>query len=82
MFGMFSGCNSLTKLDLSNLNTQNVTDMSYMFYYCNSLVDLNLSNFITQNVTNMCCNHSTSLKKININFFFIPPKKFVEIKII
>ena len=29
---MFEGCKSLKSLDLSNFNTQNVTDMSGMFY--------------------------------------------------
>ena len=35
---MFYNCKSLTNLDLSNFNTQNVTDMSGMFYYCNIIV--------------------------------------------
>ena len=39
---MFKGCNSLTNLDLSNFNTQNVSDMSGMFSECNSLIKLNL----------------------------------------
>ena len=47
---MFAGCNSLTKIDLSNLNTQEVNDMSYMFDECNSLIDVDLSNLNTQNV--------------------------------
>ena len=34
---MFYDCNSLTNLNLSNFNTQNVTDMSWMFIGCNSL---------------------------------------------
>ena len=50
---MFSGCNSLTNIDLSNFNTQNVIDMSAMFYECKSLTNIDLSNFNTQNVTNM-----------------------------
>ena len=50
---MFSACESLTNLDLSNYNTQNVINMSYMFSGCESLTNLNLSNFNTQNVTNM-----------------------------
>ena len=29
---MFFGCNSLTNLNLSNFNTQNVTNMGYMFF--------------------------------------------------
>ena len=31
---MFSGCSSLTSLDLSNFNTNNVNNMSYMFSNC------------------------------------------------
>ena len=42
---MFSGCESLKKLNLSNLNTKNVTDMSNMFDSCKSLKNLNLSHF-------------------------------------
>ena len=34
---MFWGCKSLISLDLSNFNTQNVTDMGCMFSGCNSL---------------------------------------------
>ena len=30
---LFSECNSLTSLNLSNFNTQNVIDMSYIFFY-------------------------------------------------
>ena len=52
---MFSDCNSLINLNLSNFNTQNVNNMSYMFSDCNSLTNLNLSNFNTQNVTDMAC---------------------------
>ena len=35
---LFCDCESLKNLDLSNFNTQNVTDMSGMFYYCNIIV--------------------------------------------
>ena len=31
---MFYGCSSLKKLNLSNFNTNNVTDMDYMFSEC------------------------------------------------
>ena len=47
MNGMFKGCNSLTNIDLSNFNTQNVMNMSYMFCECNSLTNIDLSNFKT-----------------------------------
>ena len=50
---MFLDCSSLTSLNLSNFNTNNVKDMSYMFYSCSSLNSLNLSNFNTNNVINM-----------------------------
>ena len=52
---MFSYCKNLTDIDLSNFNTQNVTNMSHMFIGCASLKNINLSNFNTQNVTNMSC---------------------------
>ena len=47
---MFQGSSSLKNLNLSNFNTNNVTDMGYMFYKCSSLTNLNLSNFNTNNV--------------------------------
>ena len=50
---MFSYCDSLTTIDLSNFNTQNVINMSSMFNGCHSLSNINLSAFNTQNVTNM-----------------------------
>ena len=31
---MFRGCSSLKELNLSNFNTNNVTDMNCMFYGC------------------------------------------------
>ena len=40
---MFSGCSSLTTLDLSGLNTSKVTTMKEMFSGCTSLTSLNLS---------------------------------------
>ena len=35
---MFYQCSSLISLDLSNFNTQNVTNMNSMFCYCESLI--------------------------------------------
>ena len=48
---MFSGCSSLTELDISNFNTSNVTNMSGMFQECTELTQINISKFNTQNVT-------------------------------
>ena len=39
---MFYDCKSLTNLNLSNFNTQNVTNMSGMFSYCKSLKKENI----------------------------------------
>ena len=50
---MFSNCSSLTSLNLSNFNTNNVNDMRWMFSGCSSLTSLNLSNFNTDNVKNI-----------------------------
>ena len=65
---MFSRCSSLKELNLSNFNTNNVTDMSYMFSRCTSLTTLNLSNSNINNVTDMSSmfNGCSSLKKENI----------------
>ena len=37
---MFSNCSGLTSLDLTPLDTQKVTDMSYMFVGCSALISL------------------------------------------
>ena len=69
---LFYNCSSLTNLDLSNFNTQNVTKIQCMFYGCSSLTNLNSSNFNTQNVTNMNgmfygCSSLTNLNLSNFN---------------
>ena len=38
---------------LENLDTSNVTNMSYMFFYCSKLTSLDVSKFDTSNVTGM-----------------------------
>ena len=35
------------------MNTEKVTNMSYMFYLCSNLTNLNISSFNTKNVTDM-----------------------------
>lgn len=69
---MFSGCNKLLSLDLSNFDTSNVTSMASMFNNCASLTSLNISNFDTSNVTDMSnmfkrCVTLTSLYLSNFN---------------
>lgn len=48
---MFSYCNSLTSLDLSNFDTSKVTNMSGMFLGCSGLASLDVSNFDTSNAS-------------------------------
>lgn len=69
---MFSACNSLTTLDLSNFDTINVKNMGNMFYNCGSLTTLDLSSFNTINVTDMgnmfyFCNKLPTLDLSNFN---------------
>ena len=68
---MFFGCSSLTNINLSIFNTQNVTNMEFMFSECSSLTNINLSNFNTQNVTNMewMFFECSSLTNINLSNF-------------
>jgi len=68
---MFSGCSSLTELDLSSLETGNVTNMHYMFSGCGSLAELDMSGFETGNVTNMSAMFSgcRSLTKLDLSGF-------------
>ena len=68
---MFQSCSSLTSLNLSNFNTNNVQDMSFMFNKCSSLTSLNLSNFNTNNVQDMSYmfNQCSSLTSLNLSNF-------------
>ena len=57
---------------ISNLNTSEVTDMSYMFAFCSSLTSLDVSNFNTSDVTDMSfmfsgCSSLTSLDLSSFN---------------
>jgi len=50
MSSMFSRCESLMNLDVSNFNTSNVIYIRGMFDDCKSLMDLDVSHFDTGNV--------------------------------
>ena len=53
-YDWFSNCQNLTQIEgMGNLNTEKVTDMSYMFNNCKKLSSLDFSKFNTENVTNM-----------------------------
>ena len=51
--GLFKGCSSLKKADLSGFITPNVTDMSSMFEGCLNLVELDISSFDTHKCSDM-----------------------------
>ena len=67
----FSGCSSLTSLDVSGFNTSNVTNMNSMFISCSSLTSLDVSHFNTSNVTDMyqLFSNCGSLKTLDLSGF-------------
>ena len=75
MIGYFFYFSKVTSIDLSALDTSEVTNMSYMFYGCWSLTSLDLSSFDTSNVTNMSNmfsgigDYSMNIEKINVSNF-------------
>lgn len=67
----FSGCESLTELDLSGSNSENVKYMSEMFCGCKALSKLALTDFKTGQVTtmeSMFCDCST-LETLDVSSF-------------
>ena len=69
---MFSYMKGVTYIDLTGLNTTNVTNMSYMFGYCIKLDTIKLSSsFDTSNVRNMSSMFTTcsALKNIDLTYF-------------
>lgn len=71
MSNMFTYCTNLKEIDLSSLNTGNVTDMSNMFGSCEELQSLDLSSFDTSNVVDMSSMFSgcRKLKSLDISSF-------------
>ena len=72
---MFSGCSSLTALDLSKFNTSNVTNMIRVFEDCSSLTKLDLSSFDTSKVNDMMgmFTNCGNLKELDLSSFVIDP---------
>ena len=72
MIEYFAAFYKMTSIDLSDLDTSEVTNMSSMFEDCGSLTSLDVSNFDTSKVTNMIsmfayCSSLTSLDVSNFN---------------
>ena len=53
MIDYFAGFSEMTSIDLSSLDTSEVTNMAIMFNACSGLTSLDLSSFDTSNVTMM-----------------------------
>ena len=68
---LFSGCSSLTYINLYYFKSENVNNMREMFIGCFSLIDVNLSNFNTKKVTDMgwVFSDCSSLKNLNLSNF-------------
>ena len=68
----FYFCKKLTEFEgMSNLITDQVTDMYSMFYNCSTLTSLDVSKFNTANVTDMSCMFydCSALKSLNVSSF-------------
>ena len=62
----------IKELNLSNININNVTNISYMLCRCSSLKNLNILNFNSNNVTDMSymfygCSNDLKMKIIKKN---------------
>ena len=64
----FRNCTSLTSLDLSNYDSSEIINLSYMFSGCISLTSLDLSNWDTSNVKNIdyLFHNCSSLESVNL----------------
>ena len=71
LWNMFSGCQDIVSIDLSNLDTSKVKGMSNMFSGCSSLQSLDLSNFETSKVEDMSYmfNECSSLQSLDLSNF-------------
>ena len=62
--------NYIEKLSISNFDTSNTKNLSYMFFGCKSLKNLNIDNFITNKTRDMTAMfyECSSLNNLNIKF--------------
>jgi len=68
---MFSHCNRLSSIDLSQLDTSKVTKMRGMFYGCSELRSIDVSQLDTSKVTNMqsMFSYCRELRSIDVSNF-------------
>ena len=70
-YKLFYRIKYLTKIDLSSLNTEKITNMSYMLSDCVNLTNINISHLNVENVTDMSYlfNNCEKINKINLSSF-------------
>ena len=80
MRSMFYQCYSLTSVDLTNLNTKQVTNLGSMFIGCSSLTQININNFDTSKVSymNNLFSGCSNLKAIDLSKFNTNSLKDIE----
>lgn len=69
---LFASYTSMKHIDIKNLDTSNVRNMSTMFRFCTELTELDVTNFNTENVDNMSfmfaqCKRLTALNLSSFN---------------
>ena len=79
---MFSGCESLTSIDLSGLDASCATDMHNMFAECYSLASVNLSGLDISNVTDMSYMFSECISLEKIDFSEVKASSVDDIRCI
>ena len=86
---MFSGCSSLTSVDLSLYNTNNIKNYEGLFYNCQTLISADISSFNHNNLSNSKLsifddNYSSNITIIINNDFLnkikFPANSKIEIK--
>ena len=70
-FSLFSGCENITFIDLSNFNTELMTNFNYMFLNCYKLKEIKFGNFNTKKMAkmNFMFYGCENLKEINLEAF-------------
>ena len=80
MIGYFADFDKMTSIDLSALDTSEVTNMWSMFVVCSSLTSLDLSNFDTSNVTNMAMMFEQCSSLVNLDVSNFDTSKVINIE--